>query len=81
MAGTRKCTSCDADMEVGFVPTSKGGAAMFTAAWHPGPPDSDMTFWEKVRKGPGVKVDEAKLSPIYAHRCPSCGLVQLYSPT
>ena len=80
MSHERTCPSCDEPMELGFVPTSKGGAALFQAAWHPGPGE-DKSFWESVKSGfSGVKVDEAKLIPVYAHRCPGCGLLQFHAP-
>lgn len=81
MAHDKTCASCGVQMEAGFVPTSKGGASLFQGAWHPGPPN-DKTFWESISMGfSGVKVDERKLVPIYAYRCPKCELVQLYAPT
>lgn len=81
MTHERKCSGCNTQMDLGFVPTSKGGASLFQAAWHPGPGE-DKSFWESVKHGfSGVKVDEVKLIPIYAHRCPGCGLVQLHAPT
>ncbi|MDC3379444.1 hypothetical protein OAX78_04095 [Planctomycetota bacterium] len=79
--GAVTCSKCNTPMETGFVPTSKGGVSLFSAAWHPGPPDSDKSFWEKFATGPGVKVDPEKLIPICACRCPSCGIVELHSPT
>lgn len=74
------CPGCETKMVIGFVPTSKGGAALFQATWHPGPPDADKSFWEKVHSGPGVKIDPEKLIPIYAYRCPQCGQVQFRAP-
>lgn len=80
MSGSRTCLACSGPMEPGFVPTSKGGASMFPAAWHPGAPDADKSFWEKVTTGAeGAKIDPDQLVPILAHRCSECGLLQLYA--
>ena len=80
MSGTTTCSACSAPMEPGFVPTSKGGASMFPAVWHPGPPDSEKSFWEKVTTGAeGAKIDADELVPISAYRCSGCGLLQLYA--
>jgi hypothetical protein len=81
MVEPRTCKGCNTEMAVGFIPTSKGGASLFQAAWHPGPPE-DKSFWESIKMGfTGAKVDESKLFPIYAHRCPGCGLVELHAPS
>lgn len=80
MTQSKSCPNCESTLESGFVPTSKGGAGLFQASWHPGPADSDKSFWEKAMSGPGVKVDQDKLVPIHAYRCPKCYQVLFFAP-
>lgn len=80
MVANVKCSNCDTTMEPGFVPTSKGGASLYAASWHPGAPETDKSFWQKVRTGAaGAKLDEDELIPLVAYRCATCGLVSFYS--
>ncbi len=75
------CPACQQAMQPGFVPTSKGGASMFAASWHPGAPDTDKSFWEKFRSGAGgANVDDESLVPIVTYRCSQCGLLSFYAP-
>ena len=66
-----QCPKCDKPMDKGYVPDVAYGG-VFETSWAPGEP-------EQRRFVGGIKYRANELIPLRAHRCPKCGLVELYA--
>lgn len=70
-----RCPDCSVEMEVGFIPDFSHGATLHMG-WQPGLPEDWKIFGLKTGS---VKADPKKALPIYAFRCPNCGLLQMHA--
>jgi hypothetical protein len=70
--------SCGGELEQGFVPDFSA-AAVWSMVWVAGEPSPDKSFWEAFRTGPGLRVENLDARVIEAHRCTSCGRLELYA--
>lgn len=73
-----KCTACGGALEGGFIPDT-GTAQTWVALWVAGAPTTDKGFWERLRSGGGVSVEGVDAKAIEAHRCVSCGHLELFA--
>lgn len=74
-----KCTVCGgADLESGFLP-DVGTAQTWVALWVAGEPSTKKGFWERVRSGGGVSMEEVDARAIEAKRCKGCGHLELFA--
>ena len=64
-----RCSSCGKSLEEGFLQVQ--GTA-YTTTWVGGPPEKSFLGMLKLKGRPRLRV--------FALRCVSCGLVQLYAP-
>jgi predicted nucleic-acid-binding Zn-ribbon protein len=67
-----RCPKCQKTMERGHLPDISEGHVVQTA-WARGAP-------ERRRFIGGIKVKTKEQLPLVAHRCPSCGYLELYAP-
>lgn len=73
-----KCMACGGALEDGFLPDT-GTAQTWVAVWIAGAPSANKGFWERLRSGGGVSLDGVDAKAIDAHRCVSCGHLELYA--
>jgi hypothetical protein len=73
-----KCTACGGALEDGFIPDI-GHAVTWVAVWIAGEPSIDKGFWERLRSGAGVSLDDVDAKAIVAKRCRECGHLELYA--
>lgn len=64
------CQMCGGKMEQGFIIDNRYGVRQ-VSQWAAGAPK--MSIWR------GAKVSEARIIPIGAYRCSSCGHLELYA--
>ncbi len=72
-----KC-SCGGEMELGFIPDF-GMFATWTTVWLPGEATTQKSVLDRLRTGAGVSTEVGEARMLEAHRCGSCGLVQLFA--
>lgn len=73
-----KCTSCGGELEEGFIPDT-GTAQTWVAVWVAGAPSTKKGFFERVRTGGGISVENHDVKAIEARRCVSCGHLELFA--
>jgi len=73
----KKC-ACGGEMVQGFIPDF-GQLAVWTSVWVAGKPDLKKSFFDRIKSGGGISLEDAEALTLEAHRCNDCGLVQLYA--
>ncbi|HVI02157.1 MAG TPA: hypothetical protein VM869_25765 [Enhygromyxa sp.] len=73
-----KCAACGGSLELGFIP-DVGTAQSWLAIWVAGTPSTDKSFWERLRTGGGVSLEDVEAKVIDAKRCTSCGRLELFA--
>jgi len=71
---TPDCPECKCPMVSGFIPDATYGAFLQTQ-WHEGDPEVARSLGFKV----GIKAERSRMLPVWAWRCPSCGLLKFYA--
>ena len=72
-----RCPDCDQDMEVGYIPDAGDAASVIQMVWNAGAPEPVTIFGLKTGS---VKAKQGtKPLPIWALRCPQCGLLRLHA--
>jgi hypothetical protein len=69
---TGQCPKCGRQQEQGFVLDRRRHSAADSAKWVEGEPQHSFWF--------GLSLKGRDIHPIEAHRCASCGYVELYAP-
>lgn len=73
------CVSCQAEMQLGFVPEATLGG-FFVSVWHPGDATTEKkSFIEKLSSPGGVRYASKEVLAIDAWRCPRCGRLDLFA--
>ena len=67
------CQKCNSKMEIGFI-LDEGHSTSWPLRWIEGKPDKSV--WGKIR---GVKTMFKTRRYIEAHRCISCGFLELFA--
>jgi hypothetical protein len=73
-----RCPKCEGLMETGFIP-EVAHPTLLVSSWYPGAPkETDVeVFGVKVSKW--LDIDWKAARPVTAHRCESCGFIELYA--
>ena len=66
-----RCSACGKSLEEGWL-QDRGEGASYPASWVAGPPEKSVWGGVKTKGRPRLRV--------FALRCISCGLIQLYAP-
>ncbi len=65
-------------MTLGFIPDF-GMFATWTTVWLPGEATTQKSVLDRLRTGAGVSTEVGEARMLEAHRCESCGLLQLFA--
>ena len=70
-----KCSKCDGQMELGYIPDYAHGAVLL-GRWIRGRPNSSwLSIFDRLRIG----APSTLTVPIGVHRCQSCGFLEFYA--
>jgi len=70
--------SCGGALERGFLPDFSGPATWATV-WLRGEPNTRKPMLEVLRTGAGVRANADDVRVVEAHRCTTCGRLELYA--
>jgi hypothetical protein len=73
-----KCTACGGALIAGFIPDI-GHAQTWLAVWVAGAPATAKGLWDRIQSAGGVMMEGVDAAVIDAHRCVSCGHLELYA--
>jgi hypothetical protein len=72
-----ECTECRVPMQIGYVPDRGDSGIVTQLAWHSSPPEA--TRFLGLKTGSIRPTDRSDPIPVWAFRCPNCGLLRLHA--
>lgn len=78
-----KCSDCDTELEIGFIPDASY-LTVLQSQWHAGTPEDSRFLGLKPhtifgKDVPSIKHDSNSMMPVTAYRCPDCGVLKFYA--